>query len=247
MNPIVLIPARLASTRLPHKPLADIAGVPMIVRVWRQATAADIGPVVVAAAEREIADVIEKAGGMAVLTDPALPSGSDRIFQALQVFDPDGRHDVVVNLQGDLPALDPRYVRAVAETLAAAGTDIATLVAEIDEPADFDNPSVVKPVVAWDEGGSRGRALYFTRARAPSGNGPLFHHVGIYAYKREALARFVHLPPSPLELREKLEQLRALEAGMTIAVARVDEVPLSVDTQADLEKARAVLARDRKG
>jgi 3-deoxy-manno-octulosonate cytidylyltransferase (CMP-KDO synthetase) len=241
MKPIILIPARLASTRLPKKPLADIAGVPMIVRVWRQAVAAGIGPVVVAAAEPEIATAVEAAGGRAVLTDPALPSGSDRIFQALQAFDPAGTHDVVVNLQGDLPALDPQAIRDVVAALAAAGADIATLAAEIDDPADFDNPNVVKPVVVWDVGSVRGRALYFTRARAPAGEGPLFHHIGIYAYKREALARFVNLPPSQLELREKLEQLRALEAGMTIAVARVEKVPLSVDTPADLERARAVL------
>ena len=156
---------------------------------------------------------------------------------------PNGTHDVVVNLQGDLPALDPASVRAVVDALAATGTDIATLAAEIDDPADYDNPSVVKPVVAWDVTGLRGRALYFTRARAPSGDGPLFHHIGIYAFKRAALARFVNLAPSPLERREKLEQLRALEAGMSIAVARVDEVPLSVDTPADLEKARALLGR----
>jgi len=244
MKPIILIPARLASTRLPNKPLADIAGAPMIVRVWRQAVAAEIGPVVVAAGEREIAAAVEAAGGRAVLTDPALPSGSDRIFQALQTFDGEGVHDVVVNLQGDLPALDPQAIRDVVSALASTGADIATLAAEIDEPADFDNPNVVKPVVVWDVSGMRGRALYFTRARAPAGEGPLFHHIGIYAYKREALARFVNLPPSPLELREKLEQLRALEAGMTIAVARVDEVPLSVDTPADLERARAVLGGD---
>lgn len=243
MNPIILIPARLASTRLPDKPLADIAGVPMIVRVWRQAVEADIGPVVVAAAEREIAAAVESVGGRAVMTDPALPSGSDRIFQALQMCDSEGRHDVVVNLQGDLPALDPQAIHAVVDALAATGADIATLAAEIDEPSDFDNPNVVKPVVVWDLSGLRGRALYFTRARAPAGEGPLFHHIGIYAYKREALARFVRLPPSTLELREKLEQLRALEAGMSIAVARVDEVPLSVDTPADLARARAVLKR----
>jgi 3-deoxy-manno-octulosonate cytidylyltransferase (CMP-KDO synthetase) len=241
MNPIVLIPARLASTRLPAKPLADIAGVPMIVRVWRQAVAAGIGPVVVAAAEREIAAVIEREGGSAVVTNPALPSGSDRIFEALLAFDRPRHHDIVVNLQGDLPAIDPIHIRSVVETLAVTGADIATLAAEIDDVADFDNPNVVKAVVAWDEGGTRGRALYFTRTRAPHGEGPLFHHVGIYAYKRDALTRFVNLVPSPLELREKLEQLRALEAGMTIAVARADEVPLSVDTPADLEKARAVL------
>lgn len=243
MTPIVLIPARLASTRLPNKPLADIAGESMIVRVWRQAMAARSGPVVVAAAEQAIAEAIEKAGGRAVLTDPALPSGTDRIFAALSRVDPNGTHDVVVNLQGDLPALDPASICAVTEALAATGADIATLAAEIDHPADFDNPAVVKPVVAWDASGRTGRALYFTRARAPSGDGALFHHIGIYAFTRKALARFVGLPPSPLERREKLEQLRALEAGMSIAVARVDSVPLSVDTPADLEKARRLLAR----
>jgi 3-deoxy-manno-octulosonate cytidylyltransferase (CMP-KDO synthetase) len=241
MNPIVVIPARMASTRLPGKPLAEIAGVPMIVRVWRQAVAAKVGPVIVAAAEREIAAAIESAGGKAVLTSPDLPSGSDRIFQALQAVDGAGAHDIVVNLQGDLPALDPAAIRAVVDTLAAGTADIATLAAEIDDPADYDNPSVVKPVIVWDASGARGRALYFTRARAPSGEGALFHHIGIYAFRRAALARFVALPPSPLETREKLEQLRALEAGMTIAVARVDEVPLSVDTPSDLEKARKLL------
>jgi 3-deoxy-manno-octulosonate cytidylyltransferase (CMP-KDO synthetase) len=239
MRPIVLIPARLASTRLPDKPLADIAGQPMIVRVWRQAMAADIGPVVVAAAERQIADAIESAGGRCVLTDPDLPSGTDRIHAALQAIDPQGAHDVVVNLQGDLPALDPAYVQRVAELLDRTGADIATLAAVIGDPADYDNPSVVKPVVAWD--GDHGRALYFTRAKAPTGDGPLYHHIGIYAFRRESLTRFVALPPSPLEKREKLEQLRALEAGMQIVVARVDSVPLSVDTPADLEKARRAL------
>ncbi|HEY4942683.1 MAG TPA: 3-deoxy-manno-octulosonate cytidylyltransferase [Rhizomicrobium sp.] len=242
MKPIVLIPARMASTRLPGKPLADIAGVAMIVRVWQQAVAAGIGPVLVAAAEPEIVAAIAAAGGQALLTDADLPSGSDRIFQALQKADPQGAYDTVVNLQGDLPALDPAYIRIVAETL--AGADIATLAAEIDDVADYDNPSVVKPVVAWQ--GARGRALYFTRTRAPSGDGPLFHHIGIYAFTRDALARFVALPPSPLEKREKLEQLRALEAGMRIAVARVDSVPLSVDTPADLEKARKLLGAKTK-
>jgi len=239
MKPIVLIPARLASTRLPGKPLADIAGVPMIVRVWRQAVAAGVGPVAVAAAEPGIVTVVEDAGGRAILTDPDLPSGTDRIFQALQRIDPRAEHEVVVNLQGDLPALDPAYVRLVVHALADSGADIATLAAQIDDSADRDNPAVVKPVVAWQ--GNRGRALYFTRARAPSGEGPLFHHIGIYAFTRGALARFVALPPSPLERREKLEQLRALEAGMRISVARVDSVPLSVDTPADLEKARGIL------
>jgi 3-deoxy-manno-octulosonate cytidylyltransferase (CMP-KDO synthetase) len=241
MKPIVLIPARMASTRLPNKPLADIAGVPMIVWVWRAAMAASIGPVVVAAAEREIADAVEKAGGRCVLTDPNLPSGTDRINAALKSIDPDGAHDVVVNLQGDLPALEPSYVKAVIDVLGPTGADIGTLAAEIDNPSDYSNSSVVKPVVVWDVTGKRGRALYFTRARAPAGDGPLFHHIGIYAFQRAALSRFVALSPSPLEKREKLEQLRALEAGMTIAVARVDEVPLSVDTPADLEKARRAL------
>ena len=238
MNPIVLIPARMASSRLPGKPLADIAGTPMIVRVWQQAVAAAIGPVLVAAAEPQIVAAIEAAGGRAVLTDPDLPSGSDRIFQALQKFDPKGVHDVVVNVQGDLPLLDPAYIRAVAEAQAASGAEIATLVAEIDDPADRDNPNAIKAVVSWDKGGARGRALYFTRTRAPHGDGPHYFHVGIYAFAREALARFVALPPSPLEKQEKLEQLRAMEAGMRIAVARVDSVPLSVDTPADLEDAR---------
>jgi 3-deoxy-manno-octulosonate cytidylyltransferase (CMP-KDO synthetase) len=243
MNPVVVIPARMASTRLPGKPLADIAGEPMIVRVWRQAMAADVGPVIVAAAEREIAEAVERAGGRAVLTDPELPSGSDRVFAALELIDPRETHDVVVNLQGDLPALDPSYVRAVVGVLAPTGAEIATLAAEIDDPADYGNPAVVKPVIAWDVTGERGRALYFSRARVPHGDGLFFHHVGIYAFRREALSRFVKLAPSALERREKLEQLRALEAGMSIAVTRVPEVPLSVDTPEDLERARAHFAR----
>jgi 3-deoxy-manno-octulosonate cytidylyltransferase (CMP-KDO synthetase) len=245
MKPIVLIPARMASTRLPAKPLADIAGQPLIVRVWRQAMAAGIGPVVVAAAEHEIREAIEIAGGRAVMTDPALPSGSDRIFAALERIDTAYAHDVVVNLQGDLPALDPAHIRAVVDALAASGADMATLAAEIEDEADRTNPNVVKAVVAWDVSGARGRALYFTRARAPHGDGPLFHHVGLYAYRREALARFVALEPSPLEMREKLEQLRALEAGMSIAVALIDEVPLSVDTPEDLARARRLLTPGR--
>ncbi|HKD46501.1 MAG TPA: 3-deoxy-manno-octulosonate cytidylyltransferase [Rhizomicrobium sp.] len=243
MKPILLIPARLAATRLPAKPLADIAGVPMIVRVMRQAMAAELGPVIVAAGETEIVAVVERAGGRAVLTDPALPSGSDRVHAALQSLDPQGTHDAVINLQGDLPALDPEQIRAVMAALEESGDDIATLAAEITDPAERDNPHVVKAVVAWRPNGQLGRALYFTRATAPSGDGPLFHHVGIYAYRRAALARFVGLPPSGLEKREKLEQLRALEANMSIAVARVDSVPLSVDTQSDLAKANQFFAR----
>jgi 3-deoxy-manno-octulosonate cytidylyltransferase (CMP-KDO synthetase) len=238
MNPILLIPARMASTRLADKPLADIAGRPMIVRVWERAMAAGLGPVLVAAAEPEIVAAIKDAGGRAVLTDPALPSGSDRIFAALKTADPDGRHDVVVNLQGDLPALEPEVIRAVVAAL--PGSDIATLAAEITDPAERDNPAVVKAVVAWEADGKKGRALYFTRAPTPSGDGALFHHVGIYAFTRAALTRFVALPQSPLEKRERLEQLRALEANMSIAVARVDRVPLSVDTPADLERANRI-------
>src|SRR5690349_2858650 len=241
MKPIVLIPARMASQRLPGKPLADIAGVPMIVRVWRQAVAAGIGPVVVAAAEREIVAAIEAEGGRAVLTKPGLPSGSDRVFAALQMIDPGGEHDVIVNLQGDLPDLDPGYIRRVADMLSDPHVEIDTLAAEIDNPRDRDNPAVPKPVVAWQ--GDQGRALYFSRATVPTGAGAHFFHIGIYAFRRAALARFVALPPSPLERREKLEQLRALEAGMTIQVARVDRVPLSVDTVADLERVRAILGK----
>ena len=242
MNPVLLIPARMASTRLPDKPLADIAGRPMIVRVWARAMAAGLGPVVVAAGEAEIVACVEKAGGRAVLTDPGLPSGSDRIWAALKAIDPKASHDVIVNLQGDLPALDPGQIRAVVEALAKSGADIATLAAPIDNASDETNPAVVKVVAAWDADEKLGRALYFTRATAPAGEGVLYHHVGIYAYRREALESFVALPPSPLEQREKLEQLRALEAGMSIAVARVDEAPLSVDTPADLEWARKLLS-----
>jgi 3-deoxy-manno-octulosonate cytidylyltransferase (CMP-KDO synthetase) len=232
----------MASTRLPNKPLADIGGVPMIVRVWARAVAAGLGPVVVAVAEPEIAKAVEQAGGKAVMTDPDLPSGSDRIWAALAKADPNGRHDVVINLQGDLPALDPEQIRTVARALETSGADIATLAAPIDNAADEANPAVVKAVVAWDADGRQGRALYFTRATAPSGEGTLWHHVGIYAYRREALESFVALPPSALESRERLEQLRALEAGMSICVARVDEAPLSVDTPDDLERARKLIS-----
>jgi 3-deoxy-manno-octulosonate cytidylyltransferase (CMP-KDO synthetase) len=232
----------MASARLPGKPLADIGGLPMIVRVWARAMAAGLGPVVVAAGEPEIVAAVEKAGGRAVLTDPDLPSGSDRIWAALTLADPQGAHDVVVNLQGDLPALDPEQLKTVVACLRKSGADIATLAAPIDNDADETNPAVVKAVVAWDAAEHFGRALYFTRAPAPTGEGVLYHHIGLYAYTRQALEDFVALPPSPLEQREKLEQLRALEAGMSIAVARVDEAPLSVDTPADLERARKILS-----
>ncbi len=239
MKPVVIIPARMASSRLPGKPLADIGGVPMIVRVWARAMEAGVGPVIVAAAEEEIADAVERAGGHAVLTHPDLPSGSDRVFAALEGVDPEGRYDTVINCQGDLPDLDPAQLRAVLDAL--GDHDISTLAAPITDDADRANPAVVKAVVAWEPDGRTGKALYFSRATVPTGPGDHFYHVGIYAYRRAALARFVSLRPSPLELREKLEQLRALEAGMRIGVAKVDSVPLSVDTPEDLELARKLL------
>jgi 3-deoxy-manno-octulosonate cytidylyltransferase (CMP-KDO synthetase) len=243
MNPIVLIPARMASTRLPGKPLAEICGKPMIAWVMQRAMDAGYGTVLAAVAEPEIADAVRGYGGAAVLTDPAHPSGSDRIAEALSAYDPARAYDVVINLQGDLPTLNPAAIRAVAGALSGSGADIATLVAPCAEE-DRDNPNVVKAVVALPDQGPHGRALYFTRTTAPYGEGELLHHIGIYAYRRTALERFVKLPPSPLERREKLEQLRALEAGMTIAVARIDGVPLGVDTPQDLEKARALIAAE---
>jgi len=242
---LILIPARMASTRLPGKPLADIHGQPMIVHVWRRAREANAGRVAVAAAEKEIADAVVAAGGEGVLTKPDHPSGSDRIFEAATTLDPQRRHDIVVNLQGDLPTLDPALVRAVVAEARSSRADIATLATEIRDDAERTNPNVTKAVVAIT-GTDQGRALYFTRATAPWGEGPLYHHIGMYAYRREALERFVKLPPSPLELREKLEQLRALEAGMSIAVRIVATMPLGVDTPADLERARALLDPRRK-
>ena len=241
-NPIVLIPARLAAMRLPDKPLADINGVPMIVHVWRRAAAADLGPVFVAAAEKAIADAVEAAGGRAVLTDPGHPSGSDRIHEALGRIDPDGRHDAVVNVQGDLPTIAPETIRAAIPPLDDAAVDISTLVAEIVREEERTNPNVVKAVLSMRDPLRRiGRALYFTRATAPTGPGPLYHHIGLYAYRRAALERFVALPPAPLERRERLEQLRALEADMRIDAAVVDAVPLGVDTPADLDRDRQLL------
>jgi len=240
MDPIILIPSRMASTRLPGKPLADIHG--LIVHVLKRALEADIGPVAVACAEPEIAEAIRAAGGIAVMTDPSLPSGSDRVHAALALLDPQGRHDVVVNLQGDLPTVPPIQLRAVITPLSDPAIDIATLVAPITEPSEAAAPSVVKAACAFERGRAVSPALYFSRAAIPWGEGPLWHHIGIYAYRRAALARFVSLPESPLERREKLEQLRALEAGMRIACARVDHAPFGVDTQADLERARAELA-----
>ena len=245
-SPIVLIPARMAARRLPGKPLADIAGRPMIVHVLERAQAAAIGPVVVACAEREIADAVEAAGGHAVLTRADHASGSDRIFEALQAIDPQRRHDAVVNLQGDLPTLDAALPARALALLADPAVDVGTLAAEIADPAERDDPSVVKAVVSGTPGAGQGRALYFTRATAPSGAGPLWHHIGLYAYRRAALARFVALPPSPLERRERLEQLRLREDGMRIEGAFVDTVPLGVDTPAQLERARALIEAETR-
>jgi len=238
---VILIPARMASTRLPGKPLADIAGEPMIVHVWRRAMAAQLGRVFIATDAPDIAEAVDKRGGAAVLTRSDHASGTDRIHEALQKVDAGRSADIVVNMQGDLPTLEPASLKAaVAVLLEERSADIATLAAEITKPEERDNPNVVK-VVGTPVGPSRLRALYFTRATAPAGPGPLYHHIGLYAFRRAALERFVKLPPSPLERREKLEQLRALEAGMRIDAAIVDTVPLGVDTAEDLAMARAVL------
>jgi 3-deoxy-manno-octulosonate cytidylyltransferase (CMP-KDO synthetase) len=241
-HPIVVIPARLAATRLPNKPMADIHGEPMIVHVWRRAMEAAVGPVLVAAGDAPIVAAIERAGGHAVLTDPDLPRGSDRVWAALEAFDPAGRYDAIVNVQGDLPTIDPALVRRSIEPLADPAVDIATLAAEIVRPEERTNPNVVKAVAPLSAGRRVAPALYFTRATAPWGDGPLYHHIGLYTFRRAALARFVALPQGVLERRESLEQLRALEAGMRIDVALVDTVPLGVDTPDDLERARAMLA-----
>lgn len=243
LKPLILIPARRAATRLPDKPLALIGDEPMIVHVWRRACAAELGPVVVACDDPEIAWVVERAGGKAVMTRPDHPSGSDRIFEALNLVDASGEHEIIINLQGDLPTLDPNLVRVLVEMMDDPRIDIATLAAEIIEEEQKTNPSVVKPVIAFDTERT-GRALYFSRATVPTGAGPLYHHIGLYAYRRASLTRFVSLPPSPLELREKLEQLRALEDGMQIGISVVDTVPLGVDTPDDLEKARSLLCTD---
>lgn len=241
LNPIVVIPSRLASTRLPGKPLAMIAGRPMILHVLDRAREAGIGPVAVACADVEIADAVQAAGGVAVLTDPSLPSGSDRVHAALAQLDPQGAHDVVVNLQGDFPTVLPSVLRTVVTPLSDPAVDIATVVAPIVSAEEAASPAVVKAACAFERGRAVSLALYFSRVPIPSGDGPLWHHIGIYAYRRAALARFVSLPESPLERRESLEQLRALEAGMRIACARIEHGPFGVDTPADLARARALL------
>jgi 3-deoxy-manno-octulosonate cytidylyltransferase (CMP-KDO synthetase) len=242
VNPVVLIPARMASSRLPGKPLADICGEPMIVHVWRRAIEADVGPVFVAADDSRVAAAVEAAGGKAVLTRPGHQSGSDRIFEALGAVDPAGAYDIVVNVQGDLPTVEQTAVRASLIPLVDPMVDIATLATPIKRSGEMDDPNVVK-AIGTEVAPGRLKALYFTRARAPWGEGELLHHIGLYAYRRNALRVFVSTPPSPLERREKLEQLRALEAGMRIDVMVVAAAPLGVDTPEDLERAREILAQ----
>lgn len=238
---LVLIPARMASTRLPGKPLADIAGLPMIVQVAKRAQEASVGRIIVAVDDSQVFDAVAAAGFEVVMTRNDHQSGSDRIFEALTKADPDGKAEIVINIQGDLPTIDPQTIRAALRPLEDTSVDIATLTVEIQDDEEKTNPNVVKVVGAPISAG-RLRALYFTRATAPHGEGPLYHHIGLYAYRRKALERFVALSPSTLEKRESLEQLRALEAGMRIDVEVVKTVPLGVDTPADLEKARRILS-----
>ena len=229
------------STRLPNKPLADINGMPMIVRVWQIAVKANLGRVIVACGEPEISEVIRNEGGEAVLTDPDLPSGSDRIFAALEEIDPSEKHDIIINLQGDLPLLERSTITATFDLLENERVDIGTAGAKITVPEEKLSPSIVKAIVAWNNDGITGRSLYFTRAPAPTGDGPMYHHIGLYTFRRHALERFVKLPMSSLERQERLEQLRALENGMRIDVALVDTVPFGVDTPEDLEKAKILI------
>jgi len=239
---LVLIPARMAATRLPGKPLLDIAGAPMIVQVLRQAEAAQIGRVAVATDTPEIAQAVTAHGGEAIMTRADHPSGSDRIHEAMRKLDPEGQAEIIVNLQGDFPTITPETIRDVLPPLADPAVEIATLASQIHTEEEDRNPNVVK-AVGTSLGGRRMRALYFTRATAPHGDGPRYHHIGLYAYRRAALERFVSLPPSPLEQQEKLEQLRALEAGMRIDFTIVDAVPRGVDTPADLDTARRLLSK----
>ena len=240
-NPIIIIPSRLASTRLPNKPLADINGKSMIVHCLNRAKEAGIGPVVVACADEEIADIVGSVGGQAVLTNPNHISGSDRIFEALCNIDPKGTYDCVINLQGDLPNIDPRTIKAVLKPMKDSSVAISTIAARITNMADINNQNIVKVVVGFERQKRVGRALYFSRLSVPGGSGAKYHHIGIYAYRRHALQEFVALAPGIIEKQEKLEQLRALENGLRIDVALVDTVPIGVDTQDDLELARKFL------
>ena len=240
---LTIIPARMQATRLPGKPLADIAGRPMIVHVWEQAVKADLGPVIVATDNSDICNVIEDAGGRAVMTEADLPSGSDRVYQALCKIDPEGKVDRLINLQGDLPELNPDYLNILAQMLGDDSWDITTLVAPATAE-EAEKPQIVKAAIAWDDENNpqRGRALYFSRAAIPHGTAPFYHHIGLYGWRRSALERFVHLPASALETSEKLEQLRALEDGMLIGAGYVSHAPGGIDTQQDLDEARARFA-----
>jgi 3-deoxy-manno-octulosonate cytidylyltransferase (CMP-KDO synthetase) len=239
MSVLIVIPARMKATRLPNKPMALINGVPMIVQVMRRAMESSVGKVVVACDGEEIASAVRAAGGVAVITDPLHPSGSDRVWEVVMARSE--RPSIIINLQGDLPTFEPSLLADLLKPLENPSVNITTLAAEITRPEEHENPSVVKAIIALKENEKSGRALYFTRSMAPANAGPRYHHIGVYAYRYAALETFVSLPPSPLELREKLEQLRALEAGLRIDVSVVDTVPLGVDTREDLERARAML------
>ena len=240
-NTIVVIPARMASTRLPGKPLADINGLPMIVHVWRRAVAANVGQVLVAAAENEIAEIIRGIGGDAIVTDTALPSGSDRIAAALRLRDPVGRFGFVVNLQGDLPTIDSLSIQRCLAGLVNEQAEISTIAARIETETDVDNPNIVKAIAPLSDEREVAFARDFVRHAGPEHEPPYWHHIGVYAYRRSALERFVSLPVSPREAERNLEQMRALDNGMSIVVVRVETVPLGVDTPADLEIARQML------
>ncbi len=238
LNPLIIIPVRLASTRLPRKALAQIHGKPMIFHVWEKAMKSSLGPVVIACGDQEIVDEVLEFGGEAILTDPALPSGTDRIKVAADIFDPKGEYNSIINVQGDLPTLDPFLLHEVLEPLKKEDVDISTIATLIQNHNELQNENIVKTVLSLGEGGNIGRALYFSRLPVPFGKGPHFHHVGLYAYKRKALNTFVDLPINPLETTEKLEQLRALAHGMRIDVKIIEKsAPFGVDTQEDLEKA----------
>ena len=239
MKPIIIIPARLAATRLPNKPLADICGKPMIARVIERAKLSNIKDILVACGDKEIIEPAKNAGASAVLTDPNLPSGSDRVLAALNQYDSKNEFDIIINLQGDMPTFDPAILNVALDLMEKTpDADIVTLVSPSDDESEKQDPNVVKAIVAFDENGQSGKCLYFTRANAPSGDGPIYRHIGLYVYRRSALEKFVKAPPSTLEKREKLEQLRALEMGLTIYASVFDEFPKGVDTPIHLEMAR---------
>lgn len=242
---LVIIPTRLAATRLPNKPLADLHGKPMIVHVWEKAMRANVGPVIVASADQAILDAVRTLGGEGVLTDPALPTGTDRVKAAMDLYDPQEKYSHIINIQGDLPTLDPSLVRESLEPFKDPFVDMATLATLIEDPHELNDTNVVKISLSLEEGENIGRALYFSRNLIPSGEGPHYHHIGLYAYTRACLNRYVNLPVNPLEVREKLEQLRALAHGLRIDVKVVKtKAPFGVDTPADLEKAIRVMGEN---